>query len=98
MADGGRQDPLSRSTSPRILIHEEAQLVLGDGRTIEVVIVDTSREGFRVRCNELIRRDPARAILRAPRSGDLAVEIRWTRGLEAGGIFLDSAPDVKSSG
>ena len=95
MADGGRQDPLSRSTSPRILIHEEAQLVLDDGRTIEVVIVDTSREGFRVRCNDLIRGDQLRAMLRVPRSGDLAVEIRWTRGLEAGGVFLDGAPDVK---
>lgn len=95
MADGGRLDPLSRSTGPRILIHEEAQLVLGDGRTIEVVIVDTSREGFRVRCNDLIRGDPAPAILRVPRSGDLAVEIRWTRVLEAGGVFLGGAPDVK---
>jgi hypothetical protein len=95
MADGGRQDPLSRSTSPRILIHEEAQLVLDDGRTVEVVILDTSREGFRMRCNELIRGDLARAMLRVPRSGDLAVEIRWTRGHEAGGVFLDDAPDVK---
>ncbi len=95
MADGGRQDPLSRSISPRILIHEEAQLVLGDGRTIEVVIVDTSREGFRVRCNELIRGDCAQAVLRVPRTGDLSVEIRWTRGLEAGGVFLDGVPDVK---
>ena len=95
MPDGGRQDPLARSTSPRILIHEEAQLVLGDGRMVEVVIVDTSREGFRIRCNALIRGDPARAILRVPRSGDLAVEIRWTRGLEAGGIFLGGAPDVE---
>ena len=61
----------------------------------EVVIVDASREGFRVRCNDLIRGDQLRAMLRVPRSGDLAVEIRWTRGLEAGGIFLDGAPDVK---
>jgi hypothetical protein len=95
MAEGGRQGPLSRSTGPRILIHEEAQLVLDDGRTIEVVILDTSLEGFRLRCNELIRGDLERAILRSPRSGDLAVEIRWTRGHEAGGIFLDDAPDVK---
>jgi len=95
MTNGGRQDPLSRSTSPRILIHEEAELVFDDGRVIEVVILDTSLEGFRLRCNDLIRGNLTCATLRVPRSGDLAIEIRWTRGHEAGGIFLEGAPDVR---
>ncbi|MFP5329419.1 MAG: hypothetical protein ACLGHC_04695 [Alphaproteobacteria bacterium] len=92
MAD--EQKPVRfRSYSPRIDVHEEAQLVSEYGRVQDVILADISREGFRIKCNgTAVATGPA--ALRAQKYGDMAVEIRWVRGNEAGGIFLDSAPEI----
>lgn len=81
-----------RSYSPRIDVHEEAQLVDEAGRVFNVIVADISREGFRIKCDGSgVGTGPA--TLRAERYGDMPVEVRWTRGKEAGGIFLDRAPE-----
>jgi hypothetical protein len=92
MPDDERRPIRFRSYSPRIDVHEDARLLDGGGQSYDVVLVDISREGFRIKCDGH-RVAPGPATLRVERYGDMPVEIRWIRGKEAGGIFLDSAPE-----
>ena len=82
-----------RSYRPRIDVHEEARLIDGRGAVYDVVLADISREGFRIKYDGAAVA-PGRATLRVERYGDMPVEVRWIRGEEAGGIFLDGAPEI----
>lgn len=94
MADEEWRPPVRfRSYSPRIDVNEEAQLIDESGAIHIVTLADISREGFRVKGDGArLRTGPA--MLRVERYGDMPVEVRWSRGREAGGIFLDSAPEI----
>ena len=94
MADEQRNPPVRfRSYSPRIEVNEEAQLVDESGTVHDIILADVSREGFRVKGDGAgLRTGPA--MLRVARYGDMPVEVRWSRGREAGGIFLDAAPEI----
>lgn len=93
MADEERQPIRFRSYSPRVDVNEEAQLIDESGAIHTVTLADVSREGFRVKGDGSgLRTGPA--MLRVERYGDMPIEIRWSRGREAGGIFLDSAPEI----
>jgi hypothetical protein len=82
-----------RSSAPRIPIRELAQLVDPDGGACEVVLIDISSEGFRLRSGGALVIGQ-QAVLRVHRYGDYPVEIVWTRGLEAGGVFLEHGPEI----
>ena len=73
----------------RVAVRYDALLIEADGCELDVVIIDVSRDGFRLESNSELevggevliavgKRPPVRAV------------IRWTRGLEAGGVFLES--------
>jgi hypothetical protein len=82
-----------RSYSPRVEVHEDARLISASGESCEVILADISREGFRIKYDGCSVR-PGTATLRVQRYGDMPIEVRWIRGKEAGGVFLDSAPEI----
>ena len=80
--------PLSRKPRPtRVEVNFSAVLVTADGCASNVMVKDLSRDGFRIQvADEVLVGE--RVSLRAGKYGDLAAEIRWVRGSEAGGVFL----------
>ena len=77
----------------RIHVCFEAVLVEPDGCKIDVEVLDVSSSGFRVRTNaELVLDDEI--TLHLARSQPLRAKICWSRGHEAGGIFLDPAQEM----
>jgi len=95
MADNqGPQDPVRfRSYSPRIDVHEEATLIEGSGTEHDVVLIDISRDGFRIKHGNPALA-PGPATLRLERYGDMDIQIMWIRSGEAGGLFLEGAPEI----
>ena len=79
--------------SPRIDVHEEARLIDIKKMIHDVVLRDVSRDGFRINCDGTLIR-PGFATLQIQRYGGMPVQILWSRGDEAGGIFLDPVPEV----
>lgn len=87
-------EPYRFRSSARVHIRQEAELVAADGRSTRVLVVDISSQGFRLLVDEPVERGAALK-LRVPRKEELAVEIKWRRGREAGGIFLESVPELR---
>lgn len=82
---------------PRIELNHDALLIDDMGGEHIVVLVDVSQDGFRLATNEVF--EPGeRLILRSGRSADARIEIRWHRGREAGGVFIDRPKLTKSAG
>jgi hypothetical protein len=80
--------PPPRSRPTRVEVDFPATLVASDGCEAEVTVLDLSTDGFRIRFVETVL--PGEQVsLRAGKHGDLAAEIRWVRGSEAGGVFLE---------
>ncbi|HET9811467.1 MAG TPA: hypothetical protein VFP53_07195 [Sphingomicrobium sp.] len=89
----GRQNRTGRSYKPRatrISVRRSAVLIEPDGCRVDIVILNVSSAGFRLKSDaelvvgeeveiQLPKLEPARAV------------IQWTQGREAGGIFLDPA-------
>lgn len=75
----------------RIDVRYRAVAIETDGCTLDVEIKDVSRDGFRlVSASKL---DPGQEIWLAISNSNLAPLrglIKWTRGEEAGGVFLDA--------
>lgn len=64
-------------------------LIEPDGCRVPVVILDVSRDGFRLHSrDELVIGDEVS--LQVARTPPVRARIEWTRGFEAGGSFLDS--------
>ncbi len=83
-----RQSYLGRER--RINVQFEAVVVESDGCHVRIQVLDVSSSGFRIQSNaEFVIDDEV--LLKIPRSAPLRAKICWTRGREAGGIFLDPA-------
>ena len=76
------------SREPRIAVRCEAVLVEEDGCLLDVVIVDVSRDGFRLESDSELEVG-SEVIIRAPKLEPIKALIRWTCGNEAGGVFLE---------
>ncbi len=77
-----------QETSPRITINLQAQLIDCDGGHCEATILDLSSNGFRLRVNgDLFSGERVR--LKVGKSQPVAAEIKWVRGDEAGGVFIE---------
>jgi hypothetical protein len=72
----------------RIPLRCEAVLVEGDGCTLDVVITDVSREGFRLESGSELEVG-AEVMLLVNKLAPVKALIRWTCGHEAGGVFLE---------
>jgi len=78
-----------RQRPARVEIHRQAVLIEGDGCEVPVVIIDVSRDGFRLHSNdELVLGDEI--VLQVAKAPPVRARIQWTRGSEAGGTFLDA--------
>jgi hypothetical protein len=77
----------------RINVRFEAILIEPDGCEIRVQVLDVSSSGFRIQTNAELVVDE-QVMLQIPRSRPMRAQICWTRGQEAGGIFLDPAEDL----
>lgn len=73
---------------PRVSVREEAVLIEEDGCALDVVITDISREGFRLESRAELEVG-AEVWLRVAKLEPVRAVIRWTRGTEAGGVFLE---------
>lgn len=73
---------------PRVSVQCDAVLCEADGCELAVVITDVSRDGFRLmsRCELEVGSE---VLLRVGRMEPVRAMIRWTRGYEAGGVFLE---------
>ena len=72
---------------PRVDVIFDAHLVDSSGIEHQVKVLDLSKSGFRLECEEMFRIGE-RVELRTKRHGDFPAQIRWALGREAGGRFL----------
>lgn len=72
----------------RVLLNRNAILTEGDGFTVDVLIVDVSKDGFRLRSVTELELGSS-VLLQMENVAPVRCEIRWSCGHEAGGIFLD---------
>ena len=79
--------PKTRST--RIDVSFDAVLITSDDHEIPVTVKDLSREGFRIELHDEVLVGE-RVRLRVRRNEEVAAEIKWALGAEAGGVFLDA--------
>jgi hypothetical protein len=75
---------------PRIALRCEAVLVEEDGCQLDVVVTDVSRDGFRLE-SESVLEVGSKVLLQVAKLSPVHGLIRWTRGHEAGGIFMEPA-------
>jgi len=75
---------------PRIALRCPAVLVEDDGCTLDVVITDVSRDGFKLESYAQLEVG-SYVILLVTKLSPLKALIRWTRGNEAGGVFIEPA-------
>ena len=69
-------------------VRQKATLVLPDSREVAVEVLDVSSGGFRVESQETLSIGEF-VTLRASNGEQVAAQIRWSLGTEAGGVFLE---------
>ncbi len=90
----GKREQDCRAIAPRIALRQPATMIDSDGGQLDVVLTDISKDGFRLEAGEtLIVGEQVR--LRVPRREEYLAEIKWARGLEAGGVFLKPGGGVR---
>jgi hypothetical protein len=72
----------------RATLNCDAVLTEDDGFTLDVVVVDVSKDGFRLRSVAELDLG-SKVSLQRKNVAPVRCEIRWSCGHEAGGIFLD---------
>lgn len=77
------------SREPRVTLNCAGVVTESDGCTVDVVIVDVSQTGFRLRSVAELEIGSTIS-LQMQKVPAVRCEIRWTCGHEAGGVFLDS--------
>jgi hypothetical protein len=76
------------SREPRVAVRYQAVLIEADGCELDVVVTDVSRDGFRLESHAELEVG-AKVQIRVGKRPPVGALIRWTRGLEAGGVFVD---------
>ena len=72
----------------RVALNCAGVVTESDGCTVDVMIVDISKDGFRLRSVEELELGTT-VSLQMQETRPVRCEIRWACGHEAGGIFLD---------
>lgn len=83
--EDGREEPAERAR--RIRVSMDGVLIASDGVESKVRVTDLSSGGFRLELTDELM-DGEQVRLRLGRE-TIRGEIRWVRGKEAGGVFLD---------
>jgi hypothetical protein len=79
---------ISARRERRVTLNCEAILTEADGFTVDVTIVDVSKDGFRLRSLTELEQG-SKVTLQMRNVAAVRGEISWICGHEAGGIFLD---------
>lgn len=75
----------SRPHKPRIAVNERATLHVAGGEAVQCSFLDVSQDGFRLRTDRAL---PSGTGYTLSFGGEThPVEIRWSTGTEAGGLF-----------
>jgi hypothetical protein len=77
-----------RDREARVSIRCDALLTESDGFELDVVIIDVSRNGFRLQSRAELEPD-SEVLLQVEKLAPVKALIRWTCGYEAGGVFLE---------
>jgi hypothetical protein len=72
----------------RVMLNRAGILTENDGFTVDVTIVDVTKDDFRLRSITELELG-SKVILQMDNAAPVRCEIRWSCGHEAGGIFLD---------
>ena len=88
---GSRSDQSGRPT--RIDVKMEAVLTTADGHSFAVIVRDLSAKGFRLELDDEVLVGE-QVVLRVGSKDAAQAEIVWALGHEAGGHFLEAAPDT----
>ena len=84
----------SKRQERRVDLNRPAVLRNSDATETDVVILDVSGGGFRLRVEEALRVGEF-VTLRVERDEEFAAQIRWVLGSEAGGVFLSPIDRAK---
>jgi hypothetical protein len=79
---------ISTRRERRVTLNCGAILTEDDGFTVDVTIVDVSKDGFRLRSLTELEIG-SKVMLQMQNVAAVRGEIRWSCGHEAGGVFLD---------
>jgi hypothetical protein len=82
------QDCIHSRRERRVALNRGAILTESDGFTVDVTIVDVTKDDFRLRSITELELG-SKVILQMDNATPVRCEIRWSCGHEAGGIFLD---------
>lgn len=79
---------VGRNREARVTLNCDAVLTEPDGCTVDVVIVDVSKHGFRLKSLAELEIG-SEVLLQMHKNEPVRGQIRWTCGMQAGGSFLD---------
>ena len=85
---GGMREPGQIKRAPRVDTNIDASLTDSDGSSMEVVVLDISREGCRLEADGTLKIGE-KIELHVPRYGTFPAQVRWAMGNEAGAVFLE---------
>lgn len=79
---------IDHGREPRVTLNCDAVLIEPDGCTVDVVIVDVTRNGFRLQSLAELEIG-SEVLLQMDRLPGVRGRIRWSCGHQSGGVFLD---------
>ena len=83
------REPGQIKRAPRVDTKFSTKLTDSDGNTIDVTVIDISREGCRLQTSDGLLRIGENVQIEVPKHGNFAAQIRWALGNEAGAVFLE---------
>ena len=82
------REPGHIKRAPRVDTNINASVTDSDGSSLDVVVLDISREGCRLEADGTLKIGE-KIELNVPRYGTFPAQIRWAMGKEAGAVFLE---------
>jgi hypothetical protein len=82
------REPGHIKRTPRVDTRFDTKLTDSDGNSVDVVVVDISREGCRLVTDSTLKIGE-NVQIDVPKHGSFAAQIRWALGNEAGAVFLE---------
>ena len=82
------REPGHIKRAPRVDTNINASVTDSDGSSLDVVVLDISREGCRLEADGTLKIGE-KIELNVPRYGTFPAQVRWAMGKEAGAVFLE---------
>lgn len=82
------REPGQIKRAPRVDTRFPTKLTDSDGVTVDVIVMDISKEGCRLQTEGTLKIGE-NVQIEVPKHGSFAAQIRWALGNEAGAVFLE---------